>query len=191
MYLFLFTVGTGGKSALSVLLPSPRPPPPQAEPSHFCSHLLWLVTSAEAPLVVTFVSVFSVPTPCPLCGTCPFPRPSLLSLGCPAFLRAPPSPSLWVPMQAWKESYSCGSGPYCLCLIKASLVFKPLPPCFSPPVHPSHHCFLPRWQPEPTGWAVSTQERGIPGCSAQSGKSVGCGIGQTWIPVLALPLGSC
>lgn len=121
---------------------APSPTSTSSAPGRAISLLLpslWLVTSSEAPLVAALASIFSVPTRCPLCGACPFPRPPLLSLGYPAFLRAPPSPSLLVPMQAWKESYSCGSSPHCLCLIKASLVFNPLPPCFSPPSHPSHH----------------------------------------------------
>lgn len=191
MYLFLVNVRIGRKACS--LCPSSLTSSPSLRCGHLTSapfasisdqrrgplhrYICWCLLSSHA---LSF-----------LCHLIPFPRPSLSSLGSLGSLRLSPSPPLLVSMQARKESCSCDSSPCCLCLIRTSIVANPPPPCSSPPSHPPHLSSLPSWQLGPVGWAVSVRARGVPGCSTQSGKSVGCGLGQIWILVLALPPKSC
>lgn len=133
MYLFVFNVRTGEKSTPSALPHTPRPPPHHLTlfPSFSVSDQL------RGPLGCYICQrLLSSHTLCLLGHWLPFPRLSLLLLGCPGFLRAPPSPPLLVPMQAWKENYSCGSSLCCLCLRLPAWPARCLPVPRLPPILP-------------------------------------------------------
>lgn len=58
------------------------------------------------------------------------------------------------------------------------------------PVHPISHSWILAVRASWLGWGA-VPACGALRCSVQSGKSVGPGLGQIWIPVLALPPSCC